>query len=217
MRTKKRCPTCNDWVPLIKFGKDSSRRDGLTYKCKPCLKAAKLYRAAHPVKREVLKHTADGEKKCSYCDKILPVSAFDKNKSRFDGLSYQCKSCRHDRYVNQKNKPVKKCCKCHTLKSLTEFSSDITRGDRLSVRCKYCSSDYYRESRQCVALKRRGPKPKVMNSDAYIAALRSGAHYFHTETPCKCGTTMRYTATRICVHCSNERNRKNYEHRKLQK
>ena len=37
-------------------------------------------------------------KKCSKCGRELPVECFGKNKNSKDGLTYQCKECRHQYY-----------------------------------------------------------------------------------------------------------------------
>ncbi len=38
-------------------------------------------------------------KRCPSCEKTLPVEAFARCLSRYDGLQAECKDCRHARYI----------------------------------------------------------------------------------------------------------------------
>ena len=96
-----------------------------------------------------------GYKKCSSCDTILPLTFFHNNKHMKDGLQNQCRVCKLERYIKQKeigyskeidySKEIgyskekrKRCRKCNVEKPLSEFYKNSSCKDGHRNTCKTC-------------------------------------------------------------------------------
>lgn len=103
----------------------------------------------------------ENTKKCCDCKRILAVTQFNKNKSKKDGLTTECKDCRKKRDAlllqkrSEKNKKnpkeavgSKTCSRCTETKSLSEFTRDNSRADGFGHRCKPCQKAYHAEWRK---------------------------------------------------------------------
>lgn len=99
-------------------------------------------------------------KKCCDCKQILSVIEFNKNKTKKDGLTTECKNCRKRRDAENLQKRIKRnlsnplesiggkiCSRCRINKSLTEFTRDNSRADGFGHRCKPCQKEYHAEWR----------------------------------------------------------------------
>lgn len=102
------------------------------------------------------------EKRCTGCERGLPVAAFARDKNRSDGLQVRCRECvaaysaahyRRRREVMGKpvrekvNVPVghKLCRACGEVKPHNEWHRNATASDGLSTRCKACRAVQGRE------------------------------------------------------------------------
>ena len=47
-------------------------------------------------------------RRCSKCQRMLPLGAFGRDRSRDDGLHDRCKQCRHCEYVNARHALVER-------------------------------------------------------------------------------------------------------------
>jgi hypothetical protein len=109
----KRCSKCKCWKDESAFGKDRSKKDGLSRWCKDCDRAywRKKYRKNKGGRvRRYLKykqrHRVVGgvkEKRCCTCGKWKPQSGFYKMRRHKDGLAARCKRC-SDKATNKARK-----------------------------------------------------------------------------------------------------------------
>lgn len=106
-------------------------------------------------------------KRCSHCKRDLPLSEYQKNRKRLDGLQDRCKACRrahdedaarkahkaeYDRFYRaddlaswhaqqpQPDPTVKTCAKCGETKPLTDYYRNSKRADGVQTYCKACSA-----------------------------------------------------------------------------
>lgn len=92
-----------------------------------------------------------GKKRCPTCNEILPFGDFQNNKSKYDGLSSQCKACcaftRKKKILDSKNNEedsnsisttTKQCIICKEIKLQSDFYG-------FSNRCKECRKKQMRE------------------------------------------------------------------------
>ncbi|MGI5256869.1 endonuclease VII domain-containing protein [Streptomyces angustmyceticus] len=95
------------------------------------------------------------EKKCTGCERRLPLPSFAADKNRRDGLQVRCRKCVADygaTYYRRRRKalgktvrekvdvpPGHKLCRiCGEIKSHSEWHRNRTASDGLSTRCKAC-------------------------------------------------------------------------------
>ena len=96
----KKCHICNKKIKLEMFSKNSSKKDGLESRCKPCnIKYTKSWRKNLEKRIKIPK-----VKICNMCNKSKESNEFCKNKSHSDGLNTFCKSCYKISYKNRKEK-----------------------------------------------------------------------------------------------------------------
>ena len=90
---------------------------------------------------------------CSKCHQNKPLTEYNKDKSKTDGLRFSCKQCqsiqaKHYRENNKQinaNKIVNKndikiCSKCNLSNLITEYRKNITKSDGIQCYCKLCES-----------------------------------------------------------------------------
>ena len=82
-------------------------------------------------------------KRCSRCERCLPLAEFHRNKSTKDGLAHWCKSCSREFASQQDNPPqydggLKQCTRCKEWKERTEFYCKRRNPDGLHGWCKTC-------------------------------------------------------------------------------
>lgn len=90
MKTSKYCPSCKKEFSLDSFGKNSYRRDGLNIYCKECVKE-KSKRQKEKYRQQ--KETDQLEKKCTGCNRILPIDMFHRCRISKGGFNSRCKDC----------------------------------------------------------------------------------------------------------------------------
>lgn len=131
---QKYCSKCEHWFPATHefFYLDSSKRDGLSTRCKGC---------KYEKKEAFLR---SGYKVCSKCRQEKPATTenFSRDKRGRDGLHAKCKQCMSKRKPKISDVPQghKRCCKCNAVfPSTTEYFHRSTTGkDGLYSRCKSC-------------------------------------------------------------------------------
>lgn len=90
---KKICKKCKTIKKKSEFYNEKRNKDGLTGKCKACLKVrAKEVAEENRKKRKIKKSS----KVCSTCKEELPASRFNRNKSNADWLASRCRECDSD-------------------------------------------------------------------------------------------------------------------------
>ncbi|MFJ7046380.1 endonuclease VII domain-containing protein [Streptomyces sp. NPDC101112] len=97
----------------------------------------------------------EADKRCGGCRRILPVTAFAKDRNRSDGLQVRCRECvaeysatRYRRRREAMGKPVREkvdvpaghklCRVCGEIKPHSGWHSNASASDGLSTRCKAC-------------------------------------------------------------------------------
>lgn len=113
------------------------------------------------------------QKRCYICRKEKPLSEFNKQSARRDGLSCYCRSCDNarQRRSNAKNRlrvivPIdeKTCRRCKLKKPASEFSSLRRNRDGLSGWCKVCAGEVAKKWRDSLDPKTR----KARYRDFYL-------------------------------------------------
>lgn len=100
MNTKK-CTRCGEVKVLEDYPKDKRATDGRGSHCKVCqgkLKKAwkeKQEKVVGPKQAKVEQSIATGEKKCTKCDQVKPLSEYHKDKRSSDGHYSHCKDCHY--------------------------------------------------------------------------------------------------------------------------
>ncbi|WP_416976619.1 endonuclease VII domain-containing protein [Streptomyces sp. T028] len=100
-----------------------------------------------------------GSKKCSSCQKSLPVGAFASNSSRPDGLQANCRECAAEYYRRRREAqgktvrvkvPVprghKRCPQCEQVKPHSEWERNKSSSDGWSSYCRECRAERNRIS-----------------------------------------------------------------------
>ena len=87
----KKCSKCGEIKAFDNFHKSKITKDCLHAWCKDCVRQAQIDRIA----KLRGNHTPpeNGIKRCTKCNRDLPVSRFYQNAAAKDGLSWNCKSC----------------------------------------------------------------------------------------------------------------------------
>lgn len=100
------CRKCGEQKPLSEFGKQRRNADGCEARCKSC------YNRQQREKRQSIAKIPspsavimNGQKGCSKCRKILPVSHFSASSKVKSGLQSQCKVCQ--KTIRKTARPVK--------------------------------------------------------------------------------------------------------------
>ena len=160
----KQCTKCKQTKAPTEFGKDGSKRDGLTCRCKVCRHAEAKQKDYEP--------NYSKKKQCITCKQTKAPTEFGKHRLRRDGLNSYCKVCFNAArrkqtkdepdYREHERKEMKQCTKCKQTKAPTEFGKDGSKRDGLTCRCKVCrhaeakQKDYepdYSKKKQCITCK----------------------------------------------------------------
>lgn len=103
------CSICGQELPVDKFYVNKKKKDGYSPACKSCFsyrEKEELQRQRRKKKIALQAEVGEGYKICSHCERILPLSQFNKCKNNKDGLETYCKECRYKK--NQASKAKKK-------------------------------------------------------------------------------------------------------------
>lgn len=101
------CSLCGKELPVEKFWKDSTHKDGLNSQCIDCAKSSwkKRYEKNNPEStqktKEIEELAKSGYKKCPRCEKILPLSSFAKSNRGKWGVASICKDCRNAAHIKK--------------------------------------------------------------------------------------------------------------------
>lgn len=91
---EKFCPQCKTSKPYGEFRHHKGRTDGLDSWCKLCRREGAPGRTYRPRSGGLIS-SPEGEfsKKCPVCEKVKPVSEFNRNKAKPDGIESWCRNC----------------------------------------------------------------------------------------------------------------------------
>jgi len=147
---EKKCPSCNQILPLSKFYESDSRKDGLSFYCKEC-ELQNMNRFAIKWEKERLNKKISLEKKeCNLCNRELPIAKFYKNRRFKDGFNATCIECEKNRQKNyiykwkekfyeiNKDLVEKECIGCYRILPVFYFNKNKRRKDGLTSTCKDC-------------------------------------------------------------------------------
>lgn len=110
--THKFCRKCKETKPAEAFGPAKHGRDKLQCWCRSCRSAATIARCKRDTvaraKAKFLYHGGEGNKRCTYCNEIKPLSDYKPAKGSYLGVSHGCKDCntakRKEAYARNKEK-----------------------------------------------------------------------------------------------------------------
>jgi hypothetical protein len=147
---EKRCPSCNQILPVSKFYESDSRKDGLSFYCKECeLQKTKQFVEKWEQDRSN-KKTILEKKECNLCHRVLPILKFYKNRRFKNGINATCIECEKNRQKNyiykwkvkyyEVNKDLieKECVGCHRILPISYFNKNKRHKDGLTSACKDC-------------------------------------------------------------------------------
>ena len=110
----KQCSKCKKTKETSCFHKDSTRKDGLHWRCKPCGSEYSKKRREKR-KKNLLEETdlSEGYKRCAKasCNQAFPLSHFQSTYSRRTKLTTLCEKCRAS-YKKTRTNPTTKSGKC---------------------------------------------------------------------------------------------------------
>lgn len=93
-RSEKECNICKQTLDIELFGKSSNIADGRENTCKSCRSERRRKNAEQKRKLNIKIF----KKHCSHCKKTLDIENFSLDRSRDDGYSAICKSCKSETY-----------------------------------------------------------------------------------------------------------------------
>ena len=139
---QKKCLDCDEILNLINFFKVDKKNKIFEDLCIPC------YEKKH------------GEsKQCSACEKIKNKHEFVVDRSKKDGLTYECKECRYEQNKKRKEERTKKnpnvgkleCSKCKNFEELKMFYRTRLADGKYEYfkECKQCYCEENGKSKQC--------------------------------------------------------------------
>lgn len=163
---RKECNICHRVLPIAQFYKNRRFKDGISAACIDCETKRQIeYIANWKEERDQQEEVMAG-KECIKCHRILPISHFNKNKRRKDGLTSACKDCeveRQDAYIEKwteerkKKKDdsftlfptfEKKCNTCKRTLPTSQFYPKAGSKDGLSSNCIACDRKIVKETRK---------------------------------------------------------------------
>ncbi len=156
LKNVKQCSRCQKTKPLSKFGKDLSRKDGLTCECRRC--RTEMNRQNRINKTNKPNKPSKKPKRCTRCKKTKPASEFSPDGSMKRGLASRCKKCMckiakeyYKTLVKSKPKPPKngkkRCGHCGVIRAASEFYFHRASKDGLASDCKHCAKIRMKEYR----------------------------------------------------------------------
>lgn len=106
-------------------------------------------------------------KKCSKCGVEKPFQSFDKDKTKLDGFTSQCKTCRTSKrreWVERNRGNFSKviipqtsiCSKCNKEKPSNSFFKDKEKTNGITSKCKECFKKYANENKSVAAKRSKG-------------------------------------------------------------
>lgn len=165
---RKQCNVCKEWKDESEFGKNRTKKDGLSPACLVCQRAAvRASKERKAIPRYVANYAIrneQGQKFCTKCKTWRNESEFGKNSTSKDGLSTWCRECQkiydmsraekrneqHRRLIQQKKeaekrydsegKPLQKCSCCGKWKMLDINNFALQKGNINGFKgvCRVC-------------------------------------------------------------------------------
>jgi len=164
---EKECNLCHRVLPVSQFYKNRRYKSGISATCMSCEKKRQIEYISNWKEIQTQKEETRGSKECVRCHRILPISSFNKNKRRKDGLTSACKDCGAKRQVHyiekwseerKKKKKAdsftlfptfeKKCNICKRILSTSKFYPKARSKDGLSSNCMECDKKIAIETRK---------------------------------------------------------------------
>jgi len=99
----KRCSVCKETLAQTEFSTERRCKDGLKTQCKTCLKKKEEERVARYIQYRKDYKLNISRKICTKCDKVKPMSEFQRKKRTFDGRMSSCKECKKEYRKRKKN------------------------------------------------------------------------------------------------------------------
>lgn len=211
---KKQCSCCERILPLSEFRPRPDSKDGYRPQCKACRRAAH-----NPKVHERKQLLTQGLKRCTSCDRILSLTAFNRHAGhKIDNRASRCHECRKDMRRSDKAKErvcllaqgLKRCPKCGMIKPLDGFypQKGSTR-DGVSGLCRFCHSASKRPSyqqnreiriKQSVEWIKNNPEKRRAIVERYRAHKKQSGGSFTDEDiaarlEAQCG---------LCVYCQSD-------------
>ena len=110
-------------------------------------------------------HNTEPTKACTKCGRIMPLSDFHRDKSKADGRSTVCISCKNT--YRSLVAGTKTCAKCGQTLPMLSFSASSKAADGRQAYCKACAKQAEEERRA----------KKAMEEAERMAAASQGADY----------------------------------------
>jgi len=210
----KKCTKCGEIKARTEFYSYKSNRgkgkDRLKSKCKSC----EIIEVKKWQKRNILKKTEI--KQCLKCERILPVTSFNKKSSAIDGLQVWCRNCQakanKKRIIKRLDKKInitKICNVCKKEKILSEFCKNKRAKDKVDYTCKECNNkkgNLYRQK-----YKKINSRITINKTDLKVCSKCKktlSVLNFHKSLYTKDG--LRHS----CKKCTSKINAKNYKNKK---
>ena len=94
------CNRCHRELPVTRFSRKSTEKDGYQRQCKDCQRelAHQLYtrRKEENLKEDLQPEQPKTTKVCAKCHRELPLDRFGNNKKSLDGKKSYCKDCENE-------------------------------------------------------------------------------------------------------------------------
>lgn len=102
---RKVCTRCGLERSVIEFSKNKNSRDGLHYWCKTCLDESRHNSSGERRHRlDSLSVAPSDMKTCTKCGRVKPKTGFKKRKTAPDGLSWHCRECEREHWLQRKER-----------------------------------------------------------------------------------------------------------------
>ena len=187
---EKECSICNLIKPLESFNYAKEHTDGRENSCKECVKIRHKEFIENKRKTEEIPI----EKKCTSCEKILPLDDYFVDNEKFDRRGTKCKVC-----VLEVRKSAKKyleiseycCATCKITKNINDFhklKSSMT-GHKYS--CKVCELEKAKErynKKRSEELEKDPNEDTDKNEERKLKQKESYDRRISTKIECPCGS-----------------------------
>lgn len=100
------CAGCKETLAQTEFNMERRSKDGLQSRCKNCIKKSRKERVARYIQYRKDYKLNITRKICSTCDKVKPMSEFQRKKRTFDGREGRCKECKKEYRKRKKNQSL---------------------------------------------------------------------------------------------------------------
>lgn len=149
----KKCNKCEKYLDYSEFSKYKRSKDGFKNTCKKCISNRRRELRISKGENVRIDRSSEtlGNKICTKCKKILPISEYSTNQS-------WCNKCRaaqnRDRVGSTKKlipkieEDAKECLECREMKLLTEFYNSKRGRLGKGSYCKACQNKRFKQSKE---------------------------------------------------------------------